>query len=699
MADTLQVPTINLISPSKTAVSKTALTGPETKSMTTSKIRSKSRLMAESSVRVGNRKSSKAENEEEQWEVKQPVKPADQLVLTPEELNQEFTRILKGNNPHAPHNIIRFNQKEREFKQIAQVEQAAFHFSLQGNLLHIESDEARRQQAKQGKRQSKVNIAAPDGAKDAVAATASTGTGDDDEEGDDEAPKILRNQFNFAERASQTFNYTLKERETVTEPPPRANFSATATQWAMYDAYAAELARQEALKSKKGKASEGDEKASKKNVDLEERTAKDEGAWSAAAKILQLPEVKKVERMLNQNSFDDVLQDFKYWEDPSDEFKSGRGSVLPLWKFNSDLVKKFTITSIKWNPLYKDLFAVSYGSYDFLKQSGGAVACFTLKNTGFPEYQVTTKSGVLCLDFHPTEASLLAVGFYDGSVGVFDMRSKSEQPIYLSTPKSGKHTDPVWQVSWQADDLDKNKNFTSVSSDGRVTLWTLIKSEIHHTDLIVLRQDPDPAKKEVDEALVLNNCGTCFDFNPSDDTMYLVGTEEGVIRRCSKAYSSKFLSSYSSHKMSVYTVAWNPLHSRVFASCSTDWSVKIWDYSSPNPVFSFDLGSSVGDVCWAPYSSTVFAAVTSDGLVVVYDLAIDKYEPLCQQQVAKKGKLTRITFNAVAPIVLVGDDRGNVVSFKLSPNLRKALADKKSTKETQFAAMEKLLEAVKEVDA
>ena len=31
------------------------------------------------------------------------------------------------------------------------------------------------------------------------------------------------------------------------------------------------------------------------------------------------------------------------------------------------------------------------------------------------------------------------------------------------------------------------------------------------------------------------------------------------------------------------------------------------------PMFTFDLGSAVGDVAWAPYSSTVFAAVTADG--------------------------------------------------------------------------------------
>ena len=37
-------------------------------------------------------------------------------------------------------------------------------------------------------------------------------------------------------------------------------------------------------------------------------------------------------------------------------------------------------------------------------------------------------------------------------------------------------TIPVWlQVKWQKDDLDNNLNFFSVSSDGRVVSWTLVK--------------------------------------------------------------------------------------------------------------------------------------------------------------------------------------------------------------------------------
>jgi dynein intermediate chain 1 len=59
----------------------------------------------------------------------------------------------------------------------------------------------------------------------------------EDEEGKQGGNKKLTNQFNFSERASQTYNNPYRERSTMTEPPPRANFSANATQWTIYDAY------------------------------------------------------------------------------------------------------------------------------------------------------------------------------------------------------------------------------------------------------------------------------------------------------------------------------------------------------------------------------------------------------------------------------------------------------------------------------
>ena len=55
----------------------------------------------------------------------------------------------------------------------------------------------------------------------------------------------------------------------------------------------------------------------------------------------------------------------------------------------------------------------------------------------------------------------------------------------------------------------------------------------------------------------------------------------------------------------------------------------------------------------------------------MFDLAENKHEPLCEQKVVKRAKLTHVVFNPVDPILIVGDDRGEVTSLKLSPNLRK----------------------------
>lgn len=83
---------------------------------------------------------------------------------------------------------------------------------------------------------------------------------------------------------------------------------------------------------------------------------------------------------------------------------------------------------------------------DFSNQGRGMLIFHTLKNPSFPEYIYPTNSGVLCLDIHEQHSYLVAVGFYDGSVAVYNLKKKGQEPVYMSTAKTGKHTDPVWQV-------------------------------------------------------------------------------------------------------------------------------------------------------------------------------------------------------------------------------------------------------------
>ena len=130
--------------------------------------------------------------------------------------------------------------------------------------------------------------------------------------------RMLRNAFNYSERASQTQNNPMRDRSTYTEPPPMASINAASNQWEIFDAYMtdqdnARLQKEAHLKLKKEKEGKEEEaknpdahakkgpSASKKNKDKDDVL---HGPPMARA-------VKVMERMVNQNLFDDIAQDFK----------------------------------------------------------------------------------------------------------------------------------------------------------------------------------------------------------------------------------------------------------------------------------------------------------------------------------------------------------------------------------------------------
>jgi len=581
------------------------------------------------------------------------VKPEDQLDLTPEELEAEVPpRVLYPNNPRAPHNITTFSYKEQCFKRDDQVDQMVIHFSMDGCVFLKESSEQlyqedllKRKRDEQEKRD----------AAEAVDVEV------EEYEGEEAIKNTLRNQFNFCERASQTFNELLRERGITTEAPPTTNYCDTVTQWIIYDMYIKD--GDKAAKPDDDKAKQG----AVKEFEFEKKKKREsDPLYSESMKM----SIKLMERMVNQNAENEIYHDFKYWEDRSDDFREGDGTLLPLWRFASEKAKRKQVTSLKWNPKYKDLFAVGFGSYDFMRQGSGCICCYSLKNTRFPEYVFNTESGVCSLDWHRQRPALLAVGLYDGTVLVYDVRGRNRKPIYASTVRTQKHTDPVWEVRWNNYEDGGSFTFNSISNDGRVSTWILMKDKLESEELMELKLLGTNLTEEEETSLTGLAGGLCFDFHPFSDHLFLIGTEEGRIHKCSTSFSGQYLETYEAHAMAVYTVRWNCYHSKMFISASADWTVKMWDHTQKAPVMSFDLAQAVGDVAWAPFSSTVFAAVTSDGFVHIYDLNVNRNERICYQKVVKRAKLTHIAFNDKFPIVSIGDDRGGVNTMKLSPNLR-----------------------------
>ena len=65
-------------------------------------------------------------------------------------------------------------------------------------------------------------------------------------------------------------------------------------------------------------------------------------------------------------------------------------------------------------------------------------------------------------------------------------------------------------------------------------------------------------------------------FKPDDDSLYLIGTDEGNIYLCTTEYSTAFIMSYYAHITPVNTVVWNTFYPSLFLSCASEQTIYFW---------------------------------------------------------------------------------------------------------------------------
>lgn len=85
--------------------------------------------------------------------------------------------------------------------------------------------------------------------------------------------------------------------------------------------------------------------------------------------------------------------------------------------------------------------------------------------------------------------------------------------------------------------------------------------------------------------------GLCLDF-PQDDvnSQYYVGTEDGIVHKCSVSYNEQVLKTYYGHTGPVYKICCSPFDPNKFLTCSSDWTVKIWDEHQSTPLVDLQSG-------------------------------------------------------------------------------------------------------------
>uniref|UniRef100_A0A8C0G552 Dynein axonemal intermediate chain 4 n=1 Tax=Chelonoidis abingdonii TaxID=106734 RepID=A0A8C0G552_CHEAB len=525
----------------------------------------------------------------------------------------------------------------------------------------------------------------------------------------------------FVERMMQTLNGAPKTKEVQCEKILMEDKGIMATSWDLYDSFNAlepmlmssvtkRSSRPTSVSSSKSNVTKDQSITSSSIIDLESvilaRIHEEEKDHSEA--ILKSEKFQQdlflMERVLMENVFQPKLAAYRQLpvlieeaEEEEEEEEEKKETVvsssllldlseapeeiLPpslerLWSYTCEWTNGHNVSSMAWNKLNPDLLAVGYGQFGFQEQKKGLACCWSLKNPMWPERIYQCDHSVTALDFSLANPNLLAVGTYSGTVAIYNVQTHNTTALLDSSESFDKHIGPVWQLKWIEQDRgitgdDKGEILISISADGRITKW-LIRKGLGCTDLMKLKRTASERKKltgekeKKSEALISRQApGMCFDFHPRNTNIYLAGTEEGHIHKCSCSYNEQFLETYRAHKGPVYKIAWNPFSADMFLSCSADWSIILWRQDSVRPILTFSSTTNVvHDIMWSPKSAFVFAAV-NEGRVEIWDLSVSTLDPLIVTFANPGVKFTTVLFARNTDCILIGDSNGTVSVYEL----------------------------------
>jgi len=338
---------------------------------------------------------------------------------------------------------------------------------------------------------------------------------------------------------------------------------------------------------------------------------------------------------------------------------SSTSNVQVLFRYyNKELIQNRAVTAMAWHAINADLLAVGYGKIDRFKDinesidTGGLILFWSLRNPDYPEKILRTVHSVTSLEFSRLSPLILAVGFINGDVYIYDTKRDNDnewgKPLYSSTNiHGGGHTDPVWQVKWVTKGIERIESLVSISTDGLIIEWNLKKGLSMNVIMSLKRSNNissnitnnvtgNPSASIVEESngwISRSASGFCFDFLPNDisSQIYIVGTEDGSLHKCSTSYSEQYLDTFTGHYGPIYRSKFSLKWPQIFLTCSADWSIKLYHIQSRAPLISMKTTGedySITDISWCPGNSTIFAAVTANGKLEIWDLSISSIDPI-----------------------------------------------------------------------
>ncbi|CAG9765018.1 unnamed protein product [Ceutorhynchus assimilis] len=297
---------------------------------------------------------------------------------------------------------------------------------------------------------------------------------------------------------------------------------------------------------------------------------------------------------------------------------------------------------------------------------------WNMKNPVQPERTWNFEAPVTTLSFSKQDPNLLAIGFYDGLVNIIDI---SKRDLYI-VGQNVSSFECVWCVLWRVN-LDHPKNEEQIcasSDDGKIIFYSIGNSREMSSQQMMRVAKADGKLKGFNSMRkctsltipVSRYAGARFiRLHPSDPTIYLVGTNEGVVHKCSTNYLNQHLDLFLAHEGPINDLQYSPFSRKIYATCGDDWFLRIWAEGVDEPLQELFVEMfSVQGIAWSPTHSTILATIY-DKTILLWDFQRKVWKPQSQTQSPGGSRNTVVQFTQSGRCLTVGDVDGNVHVFSL----------------------------------
>lgn len=476
---------------------------------------------------------------------------------------------------------------------------------------------------------------------------------------------------------TQTKECVTQTRHTLAVRPQKKNAIAFASMWDMHDTYA-RLARVK-------KEEEPDEmvlyqsaapnllrKKKKKSAEESEERGK---TFEEIAPTPQFNDaVLLTERVLASLEYSDAQKKFRglIQVDPLSLDLIYIYSMKPLWSFECEDTANRPITSITFNPKNENILAVAHGKFSYAEYHTGLVCVWCTKNPCKPERMYRFEDPLTSVSFSEKNPNWLACGFGNGDVLILDITSYTVKTIAKSKRETNPCFDPIWVTNWRAIDRETEYVMTTCQ-DGRINRFTSTKTHDFICSPMMRVSTVEGKLKgletaktclKVDVPITRYPAVLCMKWHPTIDHVYLVGTDEGCIHKCSTHYLNQHIDVYRAHAGPVYGMEYSPFMNTLMVSCGADSAIRLWLDGMDDVIMTLSCPAAVYGIAFCPINATVLISI-SGNVLSIWDLRRKTHIPCAEYSFPNNTVLTYIKFSTSGDNVFVGDTAGKIHTFHL----------------------------------